>query len=160
MTRLARWCLWLACASLVGAGLAQGAKAASPEQVEPALQSALKSVPLFSRPAADYPPPVSPSGQASMLRFGPPGVDRSRFKPADEADRIMNVVKIKYAVRQDGHEFCSRITGVPIRFNSQPMACAFWNTKRRECTIVTPPKTGYNYIGHELRHCFEGAFHD
>jgi hypothetical protein len=40
------------------------------------------------------------------------------------------------------------------------MACAFWNTKRKECSIVTPIETGFNYLGHELRHCFEGAFHD
>ncbi len=105
-------------------------------------------------------PPVSPSAQASVLRFGPPAVDRSRFEPLPEDDRIISPVKVKYAVRVDGYEFCSRITGVPIRFNSQPMACAFWNVKRRECTIITPPQTGYNYIGHELRHCFEGAFHD
>lgn len=104
--------------------------------------------------------PLSPSAQASSLRFGPPAVDRSRFEPMSEEDRIMNQVKVKYAVREDGYEFCSRITGIPIRFNSQPMACAFWNVRRRECTIVTPPQTGYNYIGHELRHCFEGAFHD
>ena len=115
--------------------------------------------PLSARPAS-YPPVVSPSEQASVLRFGPPAVDRSRFLPLAEEARIMSPVKIKYAVRQDGYEFCSRITGVPIRFNSQPMACAFWNVKRRECTIITPLQTGFNYIGHELRHCFEGAFHD
>ncbi len=114
---------------------------------------------LSARPAS-YPPVVSPSAQASVLRFGPPAVDRTRFEPLVAEDRIMEPVKIKYAVRNDGHEFCSRITGIPIRFNSQPMACAFWNVRRKECTIVTPPQTGYNYIGHELRHCFEGAFHD
>lgn len=115
---------------------------------------------VVNRPSKPYAPPVSPSAQAAVLRFGPPAVDRSRFEPLPEEDRIISHVKVKYAVRADGHEFCSRITGVPIRFNSQPMACAFWNVKRRECTIITPPKTGYNYIGHELRHCFEGAFHD
>lgn len=114
----------------------------------------------ITRSALAYPPTVSPQEQASVLRFGPPSVDRSRFMPLPEEDRIMSPVKIKYAVRPDGYEFCSRITGVPIRRNSQPMACAFWNIKRRECTIVTPLQTGFNYIGHELRHCFEGAFHD
>ena len=115
--------------------------------------------PVSAKPAS-YPPVVSPSEQASVLRFGPPAVDRSRFVPLAEEARIMSPVKIKYAVRPDGYEFCSRITGVPIRSNSQPMACAFWNIKRRECTIITPLQTGFNYIGHELRHCFEGAFHD
>jgi hypothetical protein len=115
---------------------------------------------VFKKQEAPDAPPVSPSAQASVLRFGPPAVDRTRFEPLVAEDRIMEPVKIKYAVRNDGYEFCSRITGIPIRFNSQPMACAFWNVRRKECTIVTPPQTGYNYIGHELRHCFEGAFHD
>jgi hypothetical protein len=115
---------------------------------------------MFKKQTAIDAPPVSPSAQASVLRFGPPAVDRTRFEPLAIEDRIMEQVKIKYAVREDGHEFCSRITGIPIRINSQPMACAFWNVRRKECTIVTPPQTGYNYIGHELRHCFEGAFHD
>lgn len=120
---------------------------------------ATEPTPLSPKPTS-YPSVVSPSEQASVLRFGPPSVDRSRFVPLAEEARIMSPVKIKYAVRPDGYEFCSRITGVPIRFNSQPMACAFWNVKRRECTIITPLQTGFNYIGHELRHCFEGAFHD
>ena len=68
--------------------------------------------------------------------------------------------KIKYLVRPDGYEYCARITGIPVTPTSRPMACAFWNIRRKECTIVTPITTGYNYLGHELRHCFEGAFHD
>ena len=27
-------------------------------------------------------------------------------------------------------------------------------------SLVTPEVTGFNYVGHEVRHCFEGAFHD
>jgi hypothetical protein len=67
---------------------------------------------------------------------------------------------IDYLVRQDGSEYCARITGIPVTPTSRPMACAFWNVRRKECTIVTPLVTGFNYVGHELRHCFEGAFHD
>lgn len=129
------------------------------ELASPGPAAAPSPTPLFAAPS-NYPPVMSPSEQSRVLRFGPPGVDRSRFVPLAEEARNISPVKIKYAVRPDGYEFCSRITGVPIRFNSQPMACAFWNVKRRECTIITPLQTGFNYIGHELRHCFEGAFHD
>lgn len=131
---------------------------ATPDAATPPAAAAVTTA--ITLPLTPYPPPVKPAEQASVLRFGPPGVDRSRFVPLPEEARIMSPVKIKYAVRPDGYEFCSRITGVPIRANSQPMACAFWNIKRRECTIITPLTTGFNYIGHELRHCFEGAFHD
>lgn len=141
------------------AGRAIQAQDIGPIGALPAQTMVSATTPMGPRPTT-YPPVVSPNDQSSVLRFGPPAVDRSRFVPLPEEARIMSPVKIKYAVRSDGYEFCSRITGIPIRFNSQPMACAFWNVKRRECTIVTPLQTGFNYIGHELRHCFEGAFHD
>ncbi|WP_295501099.1 hypothetical protein [Limnohabitans sp. Rim8] len=90
----------------------------------------------------------------------PPQVDMVRFVPLPESQRVIAQPKIKYLVRVDGHEYCARITGIRVTPTSKPMACAFWNVRRKECTIVTPVVTGYNYLGHELRHCFEGAFHD
>ena len=90
----------------------------------------------------------------------PPPVDMVRFVPVPESQRVIVQPKLKYLVRQDGYEYCARITGIKITPTSRPMACAFWNVRRKECTIVTPVVTGYNYLGHELRHCFEGAFHD
>jgi hypothetical protein len=95
-----------------------------------------------------------------VRRFLPPAVDRMRFVPLSPEQRMLNEPKIKYLARKDGYEFCARITGIPISLTSRPMACAFWNVKRKECTVVTPEVTGYNYVGHEIRHCFEGAFHD
>lgn len=92
--------------------------------------------------------------------MSPPLVDKQRFSPLPESQRVIVQPKVKYLVRQDGYEFCARITGIQPRMGSRVMACAFWNVRRKECTIVTPLKTGYNYVGHELRHCFEGAFHD
>ena len=90
----------------------------------------------------------------------PPQVDMVRFAPAADVKRILNDPKVKYLVRTDGYEYCARITGIPVTPTSRPMACAFWNVRRKECTIVTPMTTGFNYLGHEIRHCFEGAFHD
>ena len=90
----------------------------------------------------------------------PPQVDMVRFVPALDTKRILNEPKVKYLVRTDGYEYCARITGIAVTPTSRPMACAFWNVRRKECTIVTPMTTGFNYLGHELRHCFEGAFHD
>jgi hypothetical protein len=90
----------------------------------------------------------------------PPQVDTVRFTPMPESKRVIAQPKIKYLVRADGYEYCARITGIPVTPTSRPMACAFWNVRRKECTVVTPLVTGYNYVGHELRHCFEGSFHD
>ena len=97
---------------------------------------------------------------ALVRRMRPPQVDRVLFEPLPAEQRQMQTPKVKYFARKDGYEFCSRITGIPMSANSRPMACAFWNVRRKECSIVTPLTTGYNYLGHELRHCFEGAFHD
>jgi len=95
-----------------------------------------------------------------VATFIPPAVDLVRFTPAESHKRNIVEPKVKYLVRVDGYEYCARITGLPVTPTSRPMACAFWNTKRKECSIVTPVETGFNYLGHELRHCFEGAFHD
>jgi hypothetical protein len=97
---------------------------------------------------------------AMFRRFTPPQVDRVRFEPLPVEQRVLKEPRVKYLARQDGYEYCSRITGMPVSATSRPMACAFWNVRRNECTVVTPQLTGYNYVGHELRHCFEGGFHD
>ncbi len=89
----------------------------------------------------------------------PPSVDRMRFEPAAQEHRILNAPTIKLVSRDDAAQFCASLTGIPIHQRQQPMACAYWSVSRQECTIVTPVHTMTNYIGHELRHCFEGAFH-
>ena len=96
----------------------------------------------------------------SAPSYIPPSVDQARFTPLRHEQRTIDEPKVKFLARQDGLEYCARITGIPITAVSKPMACAFWNVRRKECSIVTPLNTAYNYLGHELRHCFEGAFHD
>lgn len=90
----------------------------------------------------------------------PPKVDQVRFSPMKKEQRTIEEPRVKFLPREDGYEYCARITGIPVTPTAKPMACAFWNVRRKECTIVTPLSTGFNYLGHELRHCFEGAFHD
>ena len=90
----------------------------------------------------------------------PPVVDTLRFTPLPAHERVIEEPRVKYLARADGHDYCARITGLPVTPTSRPMSCAFWNVRRKQCTIVTPLETAYNYLGHELRHCFEGSFHD
>lgn len=119
---------------------------------------ALLPIPLAGLAQASDP---RESADAALIRkFRPPAVDRSRFDTLPAEQRVLQEPKVKYLARKDGYEFCARITGIPISSNSRPMACAFWNVRRSECTVVTPEVTAYNYLGHELRHCFDGAFHD
>ena len=36
-------------------------------------------------------------------------------------------------------------------------ACSFWSSN--QCTIVTSPNPTPMHLSHEIRHCFQGAFH-
>ena len=40
-------------------------------------------------------------------------------------------------------------------------ACSFWtkNMFGDSCTVVTGKRTNLEILGHEIRHCFQGAFH-
>lgn len=47
-------------------------------------------------------------------------------------------------------------------FKLNVQACSFWDFSRfnNKCTIVLPEKTNLHTIGHEVRHCFQGNWHD
>lgn len=41
-------------------------------------------------------------------------------------------------------------------------ACSFWYKSffgQRKCDIYTSKKTSLHFLGHEVRHCFQGSFH-
>jgi hypothetical protein len=39
-------------------------------------------------------------------------------------------------------------------------ACSFWNWNHSECLIITPKTANFHTIGHEVRHCLQGVWHD
>jgi hypothetical protein len=93
------------------------------------------------------------------MTMQPPKADLEYFEPVTREARIMAAPRILWQPREDAEAICSRLTGVPVTPYSKPMACAYWNVARMECTVITPPSYGVNYLGHEVRHCFEGKFH-
>ena len=46
-------------------------------------------------------------------------------------------------------------------FNKAVEACSFYqNTPaNNKCTVVLPKVTNYHMIGHEIRHCMQGSYH-
>jgi hypothetical protein len=42
-------------------------------------------------------------------------------------------------------------------YKSEINACAFW--EGNVCTVYTPETTSMHTVGHEMRHCFQGAWH-
>jgi hypothetical protein len=90
-----------------------------------------------------------------------PAEEYEDFSPVPVQQRIMNQVKITWEVRDDVAGFCAKAKGMSkdAAFLTPPVACAVWNTPRKECTVVTGTKTSHTALGHEIRHCFEGHFH-
>lgn len=90
-----------------------------------------------------------------------PSKEFESFSPLSTEKRIMNLIKIKWEVREDVAKFCAKAAHMTPNqaYWSPPVACAVWNVPTKECTIVTGTKTNHAAIGHELRHCFEGHFH-
>jgi hypothetical protein len=39
-------------------------------------------------------------------------------------------------------------------------ACSFWDDDYKTCTIITKRNTNMHTLGHEMRHCFQGNWHD
>lgn len=41
-------------------------------------------------------------------------------------------------------------------------ACSFWDdtVSGRKCTVITQPSANFHTVGHEIRHCLQGVFHD
>jgi ABC-type dipeptide/oligopeptide/nickel transport system permease component len=83
------------------------------------------------------------------------------FTPQAAKQRIMNEVKVRWDVREDVAEYCAKAMkmGPDQAYFTRPLACAIWNRRAQECTIVTGAQTNHLALGHELRHCFEGHFH-
>ena len=80
-------------------------------------------------------------------------------KPTSE--RIMQEVKVRWEIREDVAMHCAKNIGMGTEqaYITPPLACAVWNKAKKECTIVTGPRTSHVALGHEIRHCFEGHFH-
>ena len=90
-----------------------------------------------------------------------PMEEYAEFTPQPANKRIMNQVKISWELRDDVADYCAKAKGMSkdAAFLTPPVACAVWNTPRKECTVVTGTKTSHTALGHEIRHCFEGHFH-
>ena len=62
---------------------------------------------------------------------------------------------IRWVVVEDVSRFCQ--AKMPLLGNQRVLACSEYNN--RSCTIYTGRVTDMAIVGHEIRHCFEGAWH-
>jgi phage terminase large subunit len=72
-----------------------------------------------------------------------------------------NETKIKFIQAKDVTKACdaeSKRRGFG-GFGIAVDACSFYNWSMDECTIITPLTANFHTLGHEVRHCLQGAFH-
>jgi len=86
-------------------------------------------------------------------------VDKELFVAADYRSRAIVEPRITWVVRDDYETVCSRMTGIVAGPIHKLMGCAHWNEKTATCTVVMGYYYSPVYLGHEVRHCFEGNFH-
>ena len=101
------------------------------------------------------------TGCASVQGPSLPVSELESFVPMPKQARLMNDVKVRWEVRENVSEVCSRAAQLsPTKaWMTPPLACAMWNVASKECVIITGKKLSHLELGHELRHCFEGNFH-
>lgn len=92
----------------------------------------------------------------SLVLAGCANIPFLTFTPLTPEKREMNSFTIEWVVRSDASEYCASLKGI----NNKTLGCAKWYVSEKKCTVVTLPKTSHDVLGHEVRHCFEGHFHD
>lgn len=81
------------------------------------------------------------------------------FRKVHSSNIEVKVITTKYVQKKCDEESKKRGYG---GFKMSVEACSFWDSSRfnNKCTIVLPEVTNFHTIGHEVRHCFQGNWHD
>ena len=90
------------------------------------------------------------SGCSSMLTIPKEGMFEAKPKAGE--------MRITWVAVANSTAMCKKL--FPESMHHYPIipACAGWN--ELQCVIVTGITTNHQVLGHEVRHCFEGNFHD
>ena len=71
-------------------------------------------------------------------------------------------VMIGWVIADDVAQTCTMaftLSGNRVKYNPNILACAVANHNMNTCVIYTAQKLSLAVLGHEVRHCFEGAWH-
>lgn len=92
---------------------------------------------------------------------GIPEGEYASFTPKQSHERNMNQIKVSWEVRDDAESYCKqRQLDKGVSIKGTHVACAVWSVQHQTCRIVTGAQVSHVVLGHELRHCFEGHFHN
>jgi len=79
-----------------------------------------------------------------------------------EAQDKYDDVRIAWYVVKDVPQTCAMagaLKGAKVQYNQKIVACAVLFRTSNSCVIYTAKKLSLAVLGHEVRHCFEGAWH-
>jgi hypothetical protein len=79
-----------------------------------------------------------------------------------EAQDKYEDVRIAWYVVKDVPQTCAMagaLKGARTQYNEKIVACAVLFRTSNSCVIYTAKKLSLAVLGHEVRHCFEGAWH-
>jgi hypothetical protein len=79
-----------------------------------------------------------------------------------EAQDKYDDVRIAWYVVKDVPQTCAMagvLRGAKVQYNQKIVACAVLFRASNSCVIYTAKKLSLAVLGHEVRHCFEGAWH-
>jgi len=96
------------------------------------------------------------SGCGSIVRNA---IDVDMFKPAGGNAHIIKKPIVILHVIPDPEIYCERRIGAKAGVRKKYVGCATWNVGLNSCEIFLGKNYDLIYLGHELRHCFEGHFH-
>lgn len=78
------------------------------------------------------------------------------FEALNSAQRLTNKTVVTWEVVDDIDTFCKKRND-SISKDQTVLACAI--PTKQYCKIYTSSATSMSALGHEVRHCFEGAWH-
>jgi hypothetical protein len=98
-----------------------------------------------------------------MLTFITSAYAESPYDKFSTADNYTNKVTVEWQSADDIQTACNkqRTDNGEQPYTYAVQACSIWyaNGQKSTCTIITSKNVSMWSIGHEIRHCFQGAFH-
>ena len=84
----------------------------------------------------------------------------SQFTAKPDKERTMLAPRIWWFTVDDPEKECLSygLEPAPIFFTIN--GCAMTHKYDQSCTVITGKDTSMEVLGHEVRHCFEGSFHE
>lgn len=91
-------------------------------------------------------------------------IETSAYEKYSATNNMTHKTKITWETVDDIHTTCNKLNiqlrGKPYTYTVD--ACSTWSHNvlgQYECHIITSKTTNNDILGHEVRHCFQGAFH-